>query len=224
MKNIRLLLVAEKGRAQKAYLEELDRTGADVDCIDSPDELHDRLCDAPYNGLLVDVPTMIRSESAKKSRVTQVMERFPVLRLLYNAEQGGIRGLSQGGMIRDNKSMHDFVLNECRVFPARSIRRTPRTDQVLNVLLAHDPGLFGKGEERTVMVNVSEKGCFVFSCDEWKADAAAWVVVAELEDQSPIELKIHWTRPWGASRRLPGIGASYASISDLQLEQIRQFL
>ncbi|WP_250645457.1 PilZ domain-containing protein [Salidesulfovibrio onnuriiensis] len=224
MKKIKLLLIAESGLAQQAYLAELYKLGADVDCIESPDELHDQLCDVPYNGLLVDVPTMIRSDSANKGRVTRIMERYPVLRLLYNSDHGGIRGLSQGGTVRANKSLDSFVLNECLTFPARSIRRARRSDLVLNVLLVDDRNRFGRDEERTVTVNVSEQGCFVYSVRAWEASAPAWMVVTELEDPSPIELKVHWTRRWGRSSRLPGIGTSYAHISDSQLEQIRYLL
>lgn len=224
MKNIRVLLISENGLAQQAYLDELYKLGAEVDCIESPDQMHDRLCDIPYNGLLVDVPTMIRSDSGNKSRVTRIMDRYPVLRLLYNPEQGGIRGLSQGSTVRDNRTLESFVLNECLTFPARSIRRVGRSDLVLNVLLAQNREQFGKDDERTVTVNVSEQGCFVYSTRLWEEIEPAWIVVNELDDQSPIELKVHWARTWGKTNRLPGIGTSYVRIADNQLEQIRNLL
>lgn len=224
MKKIKLLLIVEKGMARDAYLGELFKLGVEVDCIESPEQLRDHMYDSPYNGLLIDVPTMIRAEGSGKNHVTQIMERFPVLRLLYNPEQGGIRGLSHGSTVRDNKSLESFVLNECLTFPARSIRKVRRAELVLNVLLANRPDLLGTDAERTVTVNVSEQGCFIYSSREWDAVDPAWIVVNELEDKTPIELQVHWTRVWGQSNRLPGIGTSYASISDAQLAQIRHLL
>jgi hypothetical protein len=221
---IKLLLVAESGMARDAYRDELFKLGVEVDCISDPDGMEGQLCDVPYSGILVDVPTMIRSESTNKGRVSSVMDRFPVLRLLYNGDRGGIRGLSHGGTVRDNKSLKSFVLNECLTFSPRTIRRSRRSDLVLNVLLAADADDFGKRHERTVTVNVSEQGCFVYSTGEWEDDQTAWMVVNELDDKTPIGLHVHWARFWGEMTRIPGIGTSYSSIQPGQLEQIRHLL
>lgn len=218
------MLISESGMAQEAYMSELYRLGVEVDCISSPEQLQERLCDIPYNGLLVDVPTMIRSDSSEKSRVTRIMDRFPVLRLLFNSDQGSIRGLSHGGTVRDNKTLESFVLNDCLTFPARSIRRAQRSELVLNVMLAEDCEKLGLEQERTVTVNVSEQGCFVYSTRSWEEDESAWIVVRELEDKTPIGLHIHWTRSWGQTLRMPGIGTSFSTIRPDQLDQIRALL
>jgi len=221
---ITLLLIAERGAARDAYRNELCMLGVRVDCIATPDMVEGALCEIPYNGILIDVPTMIRSESLVKNRVSSIMERFPVLRLLYNGDNGGIRGLAHGGTLRDNKSLSSFVLNECRTFSPRTIRRSRRSDLVLNVLLAPNAEELNDIHERTVTVNVSEQGCFVYSTKRWEDNQNAWIVVNELEDKTPIGLRIHWSRGWGKMTRMPGIGTSFFSITSGQLRQIRHLL
>lgn len=222
--NTKLLLIAEKGLARAAYIEVIRSLGAEVDCIASPDEITGALIDAPYNGLLIDVPTMIRCECGDKNRITRIMDRFPVLRLMYNPKYGGIRGLSQGGTVRDNRDLTEFVLGECVPFMARSIRVAQRQQVVFNVKLLDDLDCLEEGGEQTVTVNVSEHGCFVYSVNEWRVDTQAWMVIRELDDTTPIELMVRWCRCWGESMRLPGIGASFESMTTHQYAQLHSYL
>ncbi|MBU4377466.1 MAG: GNAT family N-acetyltransferase, partial [Proteobacteria bacterium] len=87
---------------------------------------------------------MIRCECVDKNRVNSIMQRFPVLRLMYNPGFGGIRGLARGGTLRDNRDLAEFVLNECVPFAPRSIRVTRRQEVIFNVLLLVDPA--GRGQ------------------------------------------------------------------------------
>lgn len=220
----KILLIAENGLARAAYTEVLHDLDVDVDCISSPDDMTEALIDAAYSGLLVDVPTMIRCECEDKNRITRIMDRFPVLRLMYNPNYGGIRGLTQGGTIRDNRDLDDFILRECIPFTPRSIRVAQRQDVVFNVLLFNDLENGEIDAERTVTVNVSEHGCFVYSVGDWQLLNPAWLVVNEFEDKTPIELKVRWCGKWGKSMRMPGIGASFESMTAHQYVQLHSFL
>lgn len=218
----KILLVAERGEARSAYVEVLEKLGVDYDCIASPDEMTVTLINGVYNGLLVDVPTMIRCECDGKNRITHIMERFPVLRLIYNPQFGGIRGLAMGGTIKDNRDLGEFILDECVPFAARSIRVAERKEIVFNVLLLKD--LEQERVERTVTIDVSEHGCFVFSVDHWDVSSPAWLVINEFEDKTPIELKVRWCGRWGEGMRLPGIGASFENMTAHQYAQLHSYL
>lgn len=220
--NTRLLLVAECGEARAAYLNVLRGLGVEVDCIASPDELGNVLSGNAYNGLLVDVPTMIRCECDDKNRITKIMSLFPVLRLMYNPQFGGIRGLAQGGTVRDNRNLSEFVRDECMSFDARSIRLAERKEIVFNVLLFKD--LETEKAERTITVDVSESGCFIYTVDRWDTAGSAWMVVNEFDDKTPIELKVRWRQGWGRQMSPPGIGASFESMSAGQYAQLHSFL
>ena len=220
----KILLVAEAGLARAAYLEILRDLDVEVDCIASPDEMTGVLVDAAYSGLLVDVPTMIRCECVDKNRITRIMNRFPVLRLMYNPKYGGIRGLSQGGTMRDNRDLTEFVLYECVPFSPRSIRVAQRMDVTFNVLLLDDITRSEVEAERTVTVDVSEHGCFVYTVRDWPLHSPAWLVVNEFEDKTPIKLRVRWWRSWGESQRMPGVGTSFESMTTHQYVQLHSFL
>ena len=220
----RLLLIAEPGLARAAYLEVLRDLGVQADCIGSPGEMAGALMDAPYSGLIIDVPTMIRCECGDKNRITRVMELFPVLRVMYNPKYGGIRGLAQGGTLRDNRDLGEFVEFECVPFSPRSIRVAQRREMVFNVVLLNRLGLPEAQGERTVTLNVSEHGCFIYSISDWRLDSSAWLVIKEFEDRTPIELKVRWQRPWGTASLLPGIGATFESMTTFQYVQLHSFL
>lgn len=218
----KILLVAEDGEARLAYSDVLSEMDVEFDCVASPDDMTDSLVNGDYNGLLVDVPTMIRCECEDKNRITRIMQSFPVLRLMHNPQFGGIRGLAQGGTIRDNRDLREFIIDECVPFTPRSIRVAERKEVVFNVLLLQD--LKGEEAERTVTINASEHGCFVFSVNRWEVASPAWLVVNEFEDKTPIELKVRWCGKWGNQMRFPGIGASFESMSAHQYVQLHSFL
>lgn len=221
---IRILLVAEAGLARSAYSEVLNSLGVEYDCISSPDEMQSLMTQAQYNGVLVDIPTMIRCESTDKNRVTQIMEHFPVLRLMYNPECGGIRGLAHGGTIKDNRNLADFVINECIPFPARSIRVSERKDVVFNVLLMDECDPDCIQAERTVTINVSQHGCFIYTVNVWEVMRPAWMIVNEFDDKTPVELKVRWCGEWGKNMRIPGIGTSFESMTAHQYAQLNAFI
>ena len=220
----RILLVAEEGLARSAYTEVLRNLDVDFDCISSPDEMNTRLTSARYNGVLVDVPTMIRCECVDKNRITHIMERFPVLRLMYNPEFGGVRGLAHGGTIKDNRDLADFIINDCIPFPARSVRVSERKDVVFNVLLMHEHDEEHLEAERTVTINVSEHGCFIYTINTWELLRPAWMIVNEFEDKTPVELKVRWRGQWGSNMSMPGIGTSFESMTAHQYAQLHTFI
>lgn len=224
MVKTKLLLIAEEGLSRSAYLEVLRGLDVEVDCVASPDQISGALVDAPYNGLLIDVPTMIRCECSDKNRITRIMNRFPVLRLMYNPAYGGIRGLSQGGTMRDNRDLVDFVAQECIPFPPRSIRVVRRHELVFNVVLMREEAADPEAGERTVTVNISEHGCFVVSVADWQLQAPAWMVVNEFDDRTPIEVRVRWQRPWGTPCRFPGFGATFESMTTHQYVQLHSYL
>lgn len=213
---IRVLLIAEQGEARKAYVSALDELGVAYDAILSPDEIQDRLNNTPYNGLLVDVPTMIRSASKEKQRVNQAQEWFPTLKLLYNPQYGGIRGMHAGGTVNQNLSLAEFVQGECTRFTARTVRLAVRAELIFNVVLLARPDQPLHEAERSVTMNISELGCFVFTVRDWRTQGRCWLRFQEFGETGPIEAQVRWQRPWGESMRIPGIGVSFPALTPAQ--------
>lgn len=224
MSELKVLLIAEHGESRDAYESALKEHGTEYDVLASPAELRTVLRESRYNGLLLDVPTMIRAESADKREINRIIERFPTIRLLYNPGLGGIRGLSRGGTVKDSQSLFDFLDKDCALFDARSIRGTQRSAQVFNVTLLRAGDQPVEQGERTVTFNVSEEGCFLYSSDSWQGEEQCYLVFHDMDDRTPVKTDICWIRPWGESRSIPGIGVRFLIISDGQRQALIDLL
>ena len=111
----------------------------------------------------------------------------------------------------------------CRSFPARYVRPNDRVSLHLNALiLNHDlPDL----PEKSVTLNVSPKGCFLFSSNI--NNKRGQTITAEfigLEDTSEILAIVRWVRCWGEVHQMPGIGVSFERISESQTQQLAEFM
>ena len=89
-----------------------------------------------------------------------------------------------------------------------------------NVLLPKTAGFNEEGIRRTVTVNVSKGGCFIYSVDNLASDVEMMIVFKELEDQKPILGEVRWKAKWGEAMQIPGIGIKFEDINEGQLTEI----
>lgn len=218
---VHVLLVSTPGEARTIYERELGRLGVVYDALDSPADLRGLVAERPYNGILLDLATWIRCPAQKRGKLQGVLERFPVLRLLYNPEQGGMRGVTLGGTVQQARDLEAFLREQCAGFPPRSFRMVERQSAICNVLLLDGPGQDLDKGQRAVTSNVSEAGCFLISCREFQQGEHLWLVFKELADHEPIAATVRWLQPWGQAMRLPGAGVSFDSLSENQQLALR---
>lgn len=219
MNPIRILLIAEEGKPRNAYKKALESYGVSYEVVSSPGEVSDVLVETPFNGLLLDLPTMIKGQTGLNG-MQQVLDIFPALRLLYDPRHGGVRGLPYGGTVKSGKTLMEFLSKECAPFTARTIRSAKRASLYLNAILLDSPDQDLESGEKTVTANVSRHGCFVLTSKTWEDRESAWLVIRELEGQQPIEVKICWQRQWGETMIVPGIGCRFVSLTDEQKEAL----
>lgn len=209
---IRVLLVAERGEARDAYERELARIGVTFDVLGGPTDQSAEQEGRSYHGILLDLPTWIRCPAREREHLQAVLEHFPVLRLLHNQEQGGIRGVSLGATVRRARDMDGFLLKECAVFRPRPLRMSERRELNCNVLILRSPDQSPEQGERGVTSNVSATGCFVIAFGVFEVDQEVWLVFREGDLpglDGPARCAVRWLRPWGTARRLPGIGVTF---------------
>ena len=203
MDAVRILLVVAPGPPREAYLRRLNRLPAVWDVVDSIDSLETSLQDTPYNGLLLDVPTMIRASTSQKAKVLALLEYYPVLRLSYRAPVDEIHGLADGQTAPRTHTLEEFVGGDCRRFPARAVRAFKRCHLVFNVLLLDPPERPLADGEKTFTVDVSESGCFVATVRPPECGRPLSAVFCDLTDQTPIPLEVRWRILWGETMRTP---------------------
>ncbi len=217
--SIRILLVCREGIARQKYLDACKGLEVSIDIASTYQELLDSAINNPYNGMMIDVPTKLKALSMDKESASNIFNLFPILQLIYNEESGQIRTISSG-QSNSIETLKEFIDKCCNSSKARTIRSERRKAVVFNVILSKGKEVSHEDDEKTVIMNISKRGCFIFSNHKWEAGSDAWFIIKELTDQTPIRGEVKWKVDWGQKMSVPGIGIQFMDISDSQLKEI----
>jgi hypothetical protein len=215
-KSMKLILVCKEGDARQAYLDETKALGVEVDVISSFYELLQTMTSNTYQGLMIDLVTQMKMSLEEKDVSKEILGFFPTIQLKWYAESGSICNISSGKTTTGG-SLKEFINTECQSFTARAIRLNIRKMVHFNVLLSNDESMHEKFLERTVTINISKGGCFLFSDRDWSSCPNAWFIITELQDKTPMAGNIHWSVEWGNQMTIPGIGIGFKYIKQSQI-------
>jgi len=216
--SIRVLLVCREGTSLQKYLDACKGQDARIDVASSFDDFYKAIVKTSYNGILIDMPTKIITLRNDKERVEVILELYPVARLTFN-EKSGQLCVFYSNQITEGGTLDDFLTQHCRSFTERTIRSDRRRDIIFNVILSKTKNVSDENSERTVTMNISRGGCFIFSTGGWEVNNDAWFIIKELTDQTPIRGQVRWKVDWGNEMSIPGIGVQFKEINDCQLKE-----
>ena len=222
---MKLVLICKEGEARQAYLNEIAAIGVDVDVVSSYSEFLNTKAMNSYQGLMVDLVTQMKMSGEEKSIAKDMLEFYPTIQLKWDAQSGSIRNISSGKRATSNTidefiSIREFISRECQAFEARAIRQSMRKMVHFNVLLSTDEKMDEKNMERTVTINMSKSGCFMFSGRVWRKHPTVWFIMHDLKDKTPVSGDIRWSVEWGKQRVIPGIGIRFKQIKPSQIEEL----
>ena len=217
--SIRVLLICREGIARQKYLDACKGFEVLIDIASTYQELLDSAVNNPYNGMMVDIPTKLKSLGMDKERASKIFDLFPILQLIYNEKSGQIRTISSG-QTNTLEAFEDFITRRCNSFKARTIRSERRKAVVFNVILSKHKDISHEDDEKTVTMNISRRGCFIFSIGDWEVNNDAWFIIKELSGQTPIRGQVRWKVDWGQKMSAPGMGIEFMDISDSQVKEL----
>jgi hypothetical protein len=213
---IRVLLIALEDTARNIYFEAISRCGVHVYAASSCLDFSQEICDQTFHGIFLDLPTKIKALKNNKNLVYGLLEHFPVCLLKIHEKTEEIvcfhATLKLGG------TMQDFIDHECRNSVPRMIRSDARKTIHLNVILYKSPDR--NFPERSVTMNISKSGCFVFSIQEWEIDDDIWIEFLEISDGRLIHGTVRNSIKWGKLRRIPGIGIEFQNIFASRISEL----
>jgi hypothetical protein len=215
--SIKLILVCKEGEARQAYLHYTKALGVEVDVVSSFYEFLQTMICNPYQGLIIDLVTQMKMSVEEKNVSKEILSFFPTIYLKWYADSGSICHIFPDKTAACG-SLKEFINSECQSFTARAVRLNTRGMDHFNVLLSNDESMHENFLERTVTINISKGGCFLFSGRDWSSCSTAWFIITELQDKSPIEGNIHWSVGWGNQMTIPGIGVGFKYIKQSQIE------
>ena len=217
--SIKLILVCKEGTSRQAYLNEAKKIGIEVDAVSTFGELFHKMISNPYQGIMIDLITSMKTSREEKGIAQEILDVFPMIQLKLENETGIIHTISYGSSSCTG-SLVDFVNNECRIFSPRAIRLSVRKAVNFNVTMSKEENMNEKLLEHTITMNASQGGCFLFSSQDWLSTANGWFIINELQDKSPIKGEIRFVVPWGKKMAIPGIGIVFTKIKPVQVEEL----
>ncbi len=217
---IRILLISPGGEVRAKYKEAIEAYGASVVAVSSFKRLDKNAANLRYHGIAVDLPTKIIALRKDKSFIYKVLGRFPIVQLNLNKQTGKI-SMSFDGRSHDG-GLDDFINQKCSRSRPKKFRYHPRKEIHFNVQLAENNRVEDGDYERTITMDVSIVGCFVYSVRGRTPGEDVWIVLEELRDHTPIRAAVRHVIPWGESMSIPGAGLEFMDIKDDQLKELRK--
>ena len=217
-----VLLICREGESRQVYQAELDSAGVLLVCVQGLMEFFRRGVYCPLSGILVDMPTYMRSSEDEKRLMTELVGLFPALRLKCNESTGEIRTLPFGTVYPGNTAPAVFVQKYCTTVAPRKIRTSERHLMNLPALLSKTLPDSNIPETKTVTANISNGGCFLVVFEPWVVGARGWLTFPELNDNTPIQVEVCSVLPWGESRSLPGMGVRFIDPTPLQKVELKR--
>ena len=211
----RLLLLAQPGEACSCYETALHGIGVLVDTVASIDTFFNAVTHFAYNGIVVDIPTKIKALSDHKDLVNSILGRFPVIQVNIDRNSGRIRALLYGHHERTG-CLENLVRETCWHSQPRKLRAEERKPLNYNVLLSTTHQFDSRTLIRTVTIDVSSNGCFLFSSARFQVGQRVWLRIIDLYDKTPISGIVRHKRKWGEAMVIPGIGVEFETISESQ--------
>lgn len=216
---MRLILVSIEGKERDAYLNAIRPYGIQVDTVSSFLELRRLLTENVYNGIMIDLKTKIKGQWEDKELAYEILEQFPLVQLKFEEKTGSILtlyyGQSAGGGTLDT-----FINEDCRSFTPRSIRSSARKKIHFNVIISKSGNFSEDHIFRSVTIDISKGGCFMYSTDNWELNQQMMFTIKELDDNKPILSEVRWIRTWGKAMQIPGIGVKFDNMDKSQLKKI----
>ena len=192
---MKFIVIAQNNDTQTALVSAIE----DADNVAIPSSLSELpalLKEQAVSGIIIDMITATRSTAQEKQETNELIQLFPNLKVKLVKNE--LVCLGKG------ISIMQFVQN-CRSFTPRTIRKGERKVRHIAFLLSAD-NEFSK-PEKTVTLNIADKGCFVYSTGEWKPGDRVWLRF--IDNDNVITGIVRWWQPWGNSKKMPGIGISF---------------
>jgi Tfp pilus assembly protein PilZ len=221
--SIKIVLAVNNEYVRKSYLKEFKKYQVQIDTVASLGELYEVLTKTAYNGIMLDVPTRIMATADERILVQEAMGTYPVCGCNFDQDSDEIKVILNNE--QHVKDKFDYFINQqCAHFPARKIRKSSRLSHPFKALLLTASGQPETGAEKTITVNVSNNGVFLFGVVDKKIGDTITFIIKDLDDKTPISGVVRWCTRWESSSRIPGYGIEFSTITSGQVQQISNLI
>lgn len=202
-----ILVISYADETRAALEAVLEKTGASsVACAN--------FCDAEnlalrglYSGILVDLPSMIKSKGEEKIVAYTLANFFPTLRV--RTIGGMLVPMAMPGSAKQDKSLDDFLHKTCVANIPKRLREFRRHPVCLSTLITHNDD-----EIRGFTLDLSWGGVFVVDLQAERFGLGDSLSMLFPEFGCTIEAEVRRIKPWGILRHPPGIGLCFCHLPE----------
>jgi hypothetical protein len=145
----------------------------------------------PICGILLEVTAVVHADSQTKEDTHDLFDLYPTVKFR----------VSGGKVLMLGDTPQTFVAR-CRQFEPRMIRKEDRESKYIAVHLSASKTF--ADTEKTITINVSDHGMFVFSSRTWQVGDRVWLKIHD--EGAVISAVVRSAKPWGNNKVIPGIG------------------
>lgn len=165
-----------------------------------------------YSGMLVDLPSIIKSKGEEKIVAYTLANHFPTLRVRTMGNM--LIPMAMPGSAKQDKNLNDFLQTTCTAYMPRKLREFRRHPVCLATVMTHN-GLEAKG----FTLDISWGGMFIVDLQAERLRMEDEVSILLPEFDCRITAEICGVKPWSIQRHPPGIGVNFCSL-DETVEQV----
>ena len=205
------LLVVNNPAARDHYLDKLEKIGATCKIIEGPEEIYSVQQRDVFHGLMLDVHSLLRLSPQHRAVIKEYSSALPTLKHFFHPETKNLVVNFSSLDDSDIDSLEGFV-RTCAGFQGRRLRREPRYNIFLNVVLN---GCL------THIVNISRRGSYILTTDgSLGTGHEVSITIDELSDRTPLKCAIRRKVEWGSKYQAAGIGVEFVSMTDSQRSEL----
>lgn len=203
-----ILVVSYIDETRAALTAVLNKTGAAAVPCETFCEAENLALKGLYSGILVDLPSIIKSKGEEKIVAYTLANFFPTLRV--RTMGGMLIPMAMPGSAKQDKSLDDFLAKTCTVFEPRTLRTYRRHPACLSTIVTH------KGAElRGFTLDVSWGGMFIVDLQSERFSRGDQISILLPEFGCTLFAEVRIVKPWGIQRHPPGIGILYNKLDEI---------
>ena len=197
-----ILVVSYVDETRAALAAFLDKAGAVAVPCASFCEAEDIAITGLFSGMLVDLPSIIKSKGEEKVVAYTLANFFPTLRV---RTVGFILvPIATPGVSKQEKSLDDFLHNTCCAAQPKRLREFRRHPVCLSTLITYNGS-----DLRGFTLNISWGGAFIVDLQAERFTVGDRLSIFFPEFGCRIPAEVCRIKPWGVLRHPPGIGLRF---------------
>jgi Tfp pilus assembly protein PilZ len=202
-----ILVVSYTDETREALSAILNQTGSVAVPCASFCEAENLALKNLYSGILVDLPSIIKSKGEEKIVAYTLANFFPTLRV--RTMGGMLIPMAMPGSAKQDKNLTDFLQVTCATFTPKRLREFRRHPVCLSTLVTYK-----NQETRGFTLDLSWGGMFIVDLQAERFSVGDTVSILLPEFGCHIAAEVRRIKPWGIQRHPPGIGIKFCSLDE----------